>query len=233
MGTLHKYMFRMEEEGHSLFVKSHEWDEDASLGSPSARGGTAETWADAGVEIVDERDRRQGKAPTNDSTDRKAADATGSSTGDAAMEKEAVKRRLSELHRLLNSRKGSLDATYTKNTEANDEAYTSTKKSIQALDAPAKEYVDFEVTMATVTHEQEAGEAEELERTLKEQGRLQDDLDNSSDALTTATKTSLIVGLHMKPRASSFATPSKFATAVQLMKNCAWTQRRRCNTHSK
>ena len=30
--------------------------------------------------------------------------------------------------------------------------------------------------------------AEEVERTLKEQGRLQDDLDNSSDALTTATK---------------------------------------------
>ena len=51
--------------------------------------------------------------------------------------------------------------------------------------------------MANVTHEQEARDtlhvatlevAEELERTLKEQGRLQDDLDNSSDALTAASK---------------------------------------------
>ena len=91
-------------------------------------------------------------------------------------------RRVGELHRLLNSRKGSLKAT---------------SKSIQALDAMAKEYVDFEVTMSNVTHEQEAGDtlqvatmevAEELERTLKVQGRLQDDLDNSSNALTAATK---------------------------------------------
>ena len=67
------------------------------------------------------------------------------------------------------------------------------QKSLQALDALAKEYVDF----ANVTHEQEAGDtlhvatlevAEELERTLKEQRRLQDDLDNSSDALAAATK---------------------------------------------
>ena len=63
---------------------------------------------------MDERDRSQGKAATTDATDRKAADATGSSTGDAATEKEAVKRRLCELHRLLNSRKGSLNATYMK-----------------------------------------------------------------------------------------------------------------------
>ena len=57
--------------------------------------------------------------------------------------------------------------------------------------------MDFEVTNANVTHEQEAGDtlhaatlevAEDLERTLKEQGRLQDDLDNSSDALASATK---------------------------------------------
>ena len=74
----------------------------------------------------------------------KAADATGSSTGDAATDKEAAKRRLSELHRLLNSRKGSLNATYRKNAE--DKAYDLNQKSVQALDALAKEYVDFEVT---------------------------------------------------------------------------------------
>ena len=73
-------------------------------------------------------------------------------------------------------------------------AYDLNQKSIQALD---KEYVDSEVTVANVTHEQAAGDAlhvatlevsEELERTLKQQGRLQDDLDSSSDALTTASK---------------------------------------------
>ena len=57
--------------------------------------------------------------------------------------------------------------------------------------------MDFEVTVATVAHEQEAGDAlhvatfqvaEELERTLKEQSRLEDDLDSSSDVLTAATK---------------------------------------------
>ena len=108
-----------------------------------------------------------------------------------------MKRRLGELHRLLDSRKGSLNATYRKNAEANDKAYDLNQKSMQALDALAKEYVDFEVTVANVTHEQEARDtlhaatlevAEELERTLKEQGRLQDDPDNSSDALTAATK---------------------------------------------
>ena len=85
----------------------------------------------------------------------------------------------------------------TEKIEANDKTCDLNHQSTQALDAPAKEYVDFEVTMANVTHEQEAGDtlhvatlevAEELGRTLKEQGRLQDDLDNSSEAPTTATK---------------------------------------------
>ena len=65
------------------------------------------------------------------------------------------------------------------------------------MDALAKAYVDFEATMANVTSEHEAGYvlhaatlevAEELERAQKDQGRLQDDLDCSSDALTAATK---------------------------------------------
>ena len=93
---------------------------------------------------------------------------------------------MGELHLLLHSRKGSLNATYRKNTDANDKAYDLNQKSIQALDALAKEYVDFEATMANVTSEQEAGDvlhaatlevAEELERAQKDQGRLQDDLD--------------------------------------------------------
>ena len=124
------------------------------------------------------------------------AGATGSSTGDAATDTEPSKRRLSELHR-LNSRKGSLNATYRRNAEANDKAYDLNQKSVPALDALAKEYVDFDVTMVIFADEQEAGGtlhnatlevAEELERTLKEQGRLQDDLDSLSDVLTAAAK---------------------------------------------
>ena len=98
-----------------------------------------ETWTVGEVEIVGEQSRGQGRAST-EATDRKAAGATGSFTGDAATDQEAVKRRLSELHRLLNSRKVSLNATYRKNAKANT---TSTKSQQQALDALAKEYVDF------------------------------------------------------------------------------------------
>ena len=84
---------------------SHEWDEDASRGSTQTSGVQPKTWADAEVEIMDERDKNQGRAATNDATGSKAANATGNSAGDAATEKEATMRRLGELHRLLNSRK--------------------------------------------------------------------------------------------------------------------------------
>ena len=79
--------------------------------------------------------------------------------------------RLGELHRLLNSRKGSL-------------AYDLSQKSKQALDALAKEYVEAGEVLHAATLEV----AEERERAQKDQGRLQDDLDCSSDALTAVTK---------------------------------------------
>ena len=81
-----------------------------------------------------------------------------------------------ELHRLLNSRKGSLHATNKKNTDTNDKACDLNEKS-QALDALAAEYVAFQATMANVTSEHETGDvlhaanlevAEELERTQKD-----------------------------------------------------------------
>ena len=64
--------------------QSHEWDEDASRGSTQTRGVQPESWADAEVEIMDERDKNQSGAATNDATGRKAANAVGNSTGDAA-----------------------------------------------------------------------------------------------------------------------------------------------------
>ena len=142
---------------------------------------------------MDEQDRSQGQAATTEATDRKAADATGSSTGDAATDKEAVRRRLRELHRLLNSRKGSLNATHRKNAEANDKVCDLNQKSVQALDALAKEYghhgqchTRARGRRHTACRDPEV--AEELERTKKEQNRPQDDLDSSSDAKTAATK---------------------------------------------
>ena len=83
--------------------------------------------------------------------------------------------------------KGASTPLTEKNADANDKAYDLNQKSIQALDALAKGCVDEQEardTLRVATLEV----AEELERTLKEQGRLQDDLDNSSDALTAATK---------------------------------------------
>ena len=98
---------------------------------------------------------------------------------------------------MLNSRKGSLNATYKKNSDANDRAYDLSQKTVQALDALAAEYFACEATMANVTSEHEAGDvlhaatlevAEELERTQKDQVHLQDDLDCSCDDLAAATK---------------------------------------------
>ena len=88
----------------------------------------------------------------------KTTNAATNSAGDAATEKDATMRRLGELHHLLNSRKSGLSATYKKKVDANDKAYDLNQKSTQALDALAKEHVDFEATMANVTNEHEAGD---------------------------------------------------------------------------
>ena len=136
-------------------------------------------------------------APTKDAVGSKTANTTGNSVGDAATETDATLRRLVKLHPLSNSRKGSLNATYKNNTDANDKAFDLNQKSLHALDALAAEYVAFEATMANVTSEHEAGDvfhaatlavAEEIERCQKDQGRPQDDLDCSCDDLAAATK---------------------------------------------
>ena len=77
------------------------------------------------------------------------------STTALATEKDAVRSRLGELHRLLNDRKGSLSATYKKNAEANNRAYDRNLKTIQALDTLVEEYGVFEATMKKVTFEHE------------------------------------------------------------------------------
>ena len=71
-------------------------------GSDKTKGVQPESWADA------ESRSWMSVTNTNDATGRKAANSTRNSTGDACTEKKATMRRLGELHRLLNSRKGSL-----------------------------------------------------------------------------------------------------------------------------
>ena len=113
-------------------------------------------------------------------------------TKENASEQESVKdivateKKLWELHRLLNNRKESSSSTYKKNTEANAKVYDLNQKTMQALDALAKEYEIFKETVKKVTHETEevdllfaaAYEAvEEFDKAQKDQDRLQDELE--------------------------------------------------------
>ena len=146
---------------------------------------------------MDERDKNQGVASANNAAGSGADTATLLPVGDAATERVAILWRLGELHRLLNSRKGSLSATYKRMPKRMTRPYDLNQKTIQALDALASECIAFEATTANVTSEHEAGDAihtaaagtaGELERIQKDQGRLQDDLDCSNDDLAAATR---------------------------------------------
>ena len=107
---------------------SHEWDEDVSRGLTQSRGVQPETWADAEVEIVDERDKNQGRPLRTMPWAVRQQTPLGTLWG------------------------------VQKNAEANDRAHDLNQNSLQALDALAKEYVDFEATKANVTSEHEAGD---------------------------------------------------------------------------
>ena len=125
--------------------RRHEWDGHVSRGSNQARWAAA-----ADIEIVDERDSNPRIAHANNAAGSGPDTATLVFVGDAATEKDAIPRRLGEHHRRVNNRNKSLNGSCRKNTDANEKAYDLNQKSIQALDALAKEYVDFEATMANV-----------------------------------------------------------------------------------
>ena len=160
-------------------------------------GGTTRDIGCCRCRDCDERDKNQGMTSANNAAGSGADTATLVPVGDAATEKDAKKRRLGERHRLLNSRKGSLSATFKKNAKTNDKAYDLNQKTMQALDALAADHIAFEATVANVTSEREAGgamhaaaaeTAGELERVHMDQGRLQDDQDCSCDDLAAATR---------------------------------------------
>ena len=147
-----------------------------------------------------------------------------------ATEKEAVRSRLGELHRLLNNRKGSLNATYNKNDEANDTAHDVNVKTIQALDTLAEEYGNFEATMKKVTFEHEEGDV--LYATVTEQRRLTSSKGPRKTRIVCRTNwiahaktwpplpgSCPTVGPRKKRQSKRQAVPSgKSVTAVQLMR---------------
>ena len=102
------------------------------------------------------RERDHTRAVTDDAVGVQQASTTCDSTMALATEKDDVRSRLGELHRLLNNRKGSLSATKKKNAGANDSCDMN-QKTIQALDTLAEEYGVFEATMKKVAFEHEEG----------------------------------------------------------------------------
>ena len=151
----------------------------------------------AEVEVVESRDRNHGCAVSENAVGVTQSSTACDSTLALATEKEAMRSILGELHRLLNNRKGSLNATYNKNAEANNRAYDMNLKTMQALDTLAEEYGNFERTMKKLTFEHEEEDvlnavasevADELERAQEDQDRLQDELECTSEDLATASK---------------------------------------------
>ena len=124
-----------------------------------------------------------------------APKASDSALADAT-DVDTVRSKLWAPQRLLNNRKGGLSATYKKNTETNTSAYDLNQKTMQALDTLAEEYEIFEETMRKVTFETEEGDmlcavasevGEELDRVLKDQDRLHDELEFTCEEVVTAS----------------------------------------------
>ena len=148
------------------------------------------------AKVVDNRDKNHGRAITDNAVSATPLLTSWDSATGLATEKEAVRSRLGELHRLLNNRNGSLRATYKKNAEAKDRAHDMNQKTTQALDTLAEEYGTFEATMKKVTFEHEEGDVlyvmssevvDEFDRAQKDQDRLQDEIVCSCEDLATAS----------------------------------------------
>ena len=138
-----------------------------------------ETWADEEVEIVDERNKNQ--AATNDAVSSTTANTTGNSAGDAATEKDVTMRRTGITDKVA-------FVLRTKRTPT---------RMTRPMISTRNPYGRWTPTIKNVTREHEAGYvlhavamevAEEPERTQKDPGRPQDDLDCSCDDLAAATK---------------------------------------------
>ena len=188
----------MEQAGPRGYLSEYEgrlnlWEE----GKPSDSAKDNEAAAEAEVEVIEGRDKSQGCDGTEGVEGVTQAPKASDSTLADATYVDTVRSKLWELQRLLNNREGSLSATYKKNTEANTRAYDLNQKTMQALDTSAEEYEIFAETMRKVTFETEEGDmlcavasevGEELERVLKDQDRLHDELEFTCEDMVTASK---------------------------------------------
>ena len=77
---------------------------------------------------------------------------------DGVIDFVARQKRMWELHRPLNNRKGSLSAIYKKNTEANTKVYDLNQKTMQAVDVLGEDFAILKDTMKDVTYETEEGD---------------------------------------------------------------------------
>ena len=97
--------------------------------------------------------------------------------------------------KVLSSRKGSLSATYNKNTEANTKVFDLNQKTIQALDRLAGVYATFEDAWANLGSEnsevdtfmpKRTGAMDELAKAQPHQARCQDEVFCSCESLNIA-----------------------------------------------
>ena len=86
--------------------------------------------------------------------------------------------------KVLSSRKGSLSATYKKNTEANTKVFDFNLKTLHALDRLAGVCATFEDTWANVENQISEGDIpmDELAKAQEHQARLQDELKSSRES---------------------------------------------------
>ena len=101
------------------------------------------------------------------------------------------------LRSVLSSKKGSLSATYNKNTEADTKVYDLNQKTMLALDRLADAYSTFEETWAKMEHETVEGDVlfamsyeamDELAKAQQCQSRCQDELDSSLQSMDAAIR---------------------------------------------
>ena len=84
---------------------SRQWEDHQASGLAKENEGISKAVAVAEVEAVENLDRNHGRAATDCATSTAPAHSTWDSAAATATEKEAVRSRLGELHRLLNNRK--------------------------------------------------------------------------------------------------------------------------------
>ena len=106
----------------------NQWDEGKSR--DSAKDNEAEAEVDVEIEVTEGRDKSQGCDGMGDVEGVAQVPKASDSAFADATDVDTIRSKLWELQRLLNNLKGSLSATYKKNTETNTKAYDLNQKTM-------------------------------------------------------------------------------------------------------